>query len=149
MRLIRGILYALILVALFFVPLEPMEIANLEPIQAVWISVENGEVVLVSDTKDMGVGSTVADALENMKKNSTGIIYLDTAQYLFVSTSVEQELDAMKAYVKDTVLLCEWNGEGDLQDAVKYADAHNIGLKLKKWNSIGDLPELPPIKQEK
>ena len=149
MRLIRKVLYVLILSALFFVPLESIEIANLEPIQAVWLCVENEKVVLTTDTKDVGIGSTVADALKDMKYNSPGIIYLDTAQYLLVSTSDEQLIAEMKTYVKDEIFLCKWNGEGKLQDAVKYADAHNIGIKFRKWRGIGNLPELPPIKQEK
>lgn len=144
----RIVLYVVILAALFFVPLQRVEIANLEPIQAVWMYRENGNIVLETDTEDEGSGVTVADALADMKNNSSGIVYLDTAQYLFVSETAKEEIYAIQPYLKNSVQLCIWNGQGELKSAVEYADSHKICLKIRAWEKIGNLPELPPVKQE-
>ena len=144
----RIVLYVVILAALFFVPLQRVEIANLEPIQAVWMYRENGNIVLETDTEDEGSGVTVADALADMKNNSSGIVYLDTAQYLFVSETAKEDIYAIQPYLKNSVQLCIWNGQGELKSAVEYADSHKICLKIREWEKIGNLPELPPVKQE-
>lgn len=138
----RVFLYILILGALFFVPLERMEIAKLEPVQGVWMYEEDGRIVLETDTKDKGVGTTAKEALENMKKQSSGIIYLDTAQYLLL-TNAEGQISTLKQYLKGSVQLCGWDGEGELSDAILYADAHKIGLKLRDWRENVNLPNLP------
>ena len=146
MKNFRVILYVLLLSSLFFVPLQRIKIANLEPIQAVWLHQEGGSIVLETDTEDKGRGATVKEALVDMKENSTGIIYLDTAQYLLVSASAKQQIPSLRAYLKETVRLCQWDGQGDMNEAVKYADSHRLGLKLRKWDGDGNLPELPPVK---
>lgn len=143
----RIVLYVVILAALFLVPLQHIEIANLEPIQAVWMHKENGNVVLETDTEDKGRGVTVADALDDMKRNSTGIIYLDTAQFLFVSEVAHEEIRTVQPYLRKSVRLCRWDGDGNMKLAVEYADSHKIGLKMKDWEMIGNLPELSLAKQ--
>ena len=138
----RLILYALILGALWFVPRSRIEIANLEPIEAVWMHLENGNVVLETDTEDKGTGATVADALADLKANSTGIVYLDTAKYLFVEEGGETWISEIAEYVKKSVRLCKWDGMGLLKEAVQYADAHGLGEKLQNWKSVVKLPNL-------
>lgn len=145
----RAFIYILILGSLVFAPVKSAEIANLEPVQAVWIYMVDQQVVLETDTDDKGSGSSVAAALEDMKQKSPGIIYLHTAQYLFVAESAQQQIPAIKPYVKGAIRLCRWEAQGDIQEAVKYADAHKLGIKLHHWDTASNLPELPPIKQEK
>lgn len=138
----RTVLYALILAALLFAPLERTEIANLEPVQGVWMYVEDGKIVLETDTEDKGIGATAEEALRNMKQQSAGIIYLDTAQYLLV-TEAEDQIPMLKPYLKGAVRLCRWSGKGKLSEAVEYADAHAMGLKLRDWKTDVKLPNLP------
>lgn len=138
----RMILYVLVLAALLFVPLEAMEIANLEPVEGVWMYVEEGKVVLETDTEDRGVGVTAQEALLNMKQQSAGIIYLDTAQFLFV-TEAEDQIPVLEPYLNGSVKLCRWNGKGKLTEVVAYADAHEIGCELRNWEENVKLPNLP------
>lgn len=139
----RMILYALILGALWFAPLNRIEIANLEPIEAVWMHLENNAVVLKTDTEDEGIGATVEEALADMKQNSTGMIYLDTARYLFIDEEAQERIGEIADYLRRSVRLCKWDGIGSLQEVVKYVDAHKIGEKLQNWKPSGKLPNLP------
>lgn len=146
MKAVRMILYILILFALFFVPLQRIEIANLEPIQTVWMYLENGRVVLETDTEDKGVGDAVEDALYDMKRKSDGIVYLDTAEYLFVSESAEEKIVVLQPYMKGSVRLCNWDGQGSVSEATKYADSHKLGVKLRDWGEGDKMTELPLVK---
>ena len=129
MKTVRIILYGAILSAPLFIPLQRIE-----------------NVILETDTEDIGIGVTVETALADMRKNSTKIIYLDTAQYVFVSAEAQQQIPMLQPFVKPSVRLCQWEGQGSIQAAKEYADARNMGRKLSKWQDGSNLPELPPIK---
>lgn len=143
MRIIRTITYVIILSIMFFPPAKSVEIANLEPIQAVWLHQDGENIFLETDTKNFGYGRSVDEALTNMKQNSVGVIYLDTAQFLFVTQSSQNIIKEMKPYIKNKVLICIWDGNGDVAEAAKYADSHKIGVKICKWKPGLILPELP------
>ena len=59
----RRILYVLILVLAFIAPVDRLDIAKLQPIEAVAVYLEEGEVVLETDTGDLGRGATEELAL--------------------------------------------------------------------------------------
>ena len=139
----RIVLYVLILNALWFAPLNRIEIANLEPVRGIWLSRRNDQIYLETDTGSYGTGRTLPDALNNLKETSPGIIYLDTAEYLLVSETATEEIVALAPYVKKYVLLCQWEGEGKIETAVKYADAHKLGTKICHWKTGDKLPNLP------
>ena len=138
----RVICYCLILAFLWFVPVKGQSIADLEPIQAIWVCREENSVALQTDTEDAGEGESVSEAMAMMQKKSTGIIYPDTAQYLLVSENAEELIPQMRAYLKGKVKVCLWEG-GDLPEAVKYIQAHKIGVPLKKWQPGVKLPQIP------
>ena len=138
----HAILYILILGALFFAPVESAEVAKLEPVQAVWMYMEEDRIVLETDTEDKGSGATVEEALKDMKRKSAGIIYLDTAQFVLV-TGTERQIAALVPYIKDSVRLCQWDGKGGLSEAVKYADAHAVGTEVRHWKPDVKVPNLP------
>lgn len=138
----RIIIYCIILVGILWIPVERMEIRDLEPIQAVWMYREEGEIVLKTDTEDEGRGESVQEALEDMKEKSSGIVYLDTAQFLLVSDNAQEQIGELASYLKSKVKISLWEG-GDLKEAARYMQSHKIGVKLSKWSHEVKLPKLP------
>ena len=55
----RIIVYCVILAVLCVLPVEKQDVADLEPVQAVWLSKEENIVILETDTQDKGNGSNV------------------------------------------------------------------------------------------
>ena len=144
----RIIVYCIILGAVCLIPVQRQDVATLEPIQAVWMSEENGEVVLKTDTEDQGAGKNVADALENMKSTSTGMVYLDTAQFLLVTETAKHRMPEIAEYLKDSVLVCLWKGKGELTDAARYMQARKMGVRLGKWQENDALPVVPDLPEK-
>ena len=138
----RIIIYCILLAGVLFLPTERMEIRDLEPIQAVFLYREAGEVVLKTDTEDEGRGENVSKALEDMKAKSSGIVYLDTAQFLLVSENAKEHIAQIAPYLKGKVRISQWEG-GKLQEAARYMQAHKIGIKMRTWNNDVKLPKLP------
>ena len=149
MKIFRIILYGVIIFLLFLVPLQRVEIANLKPVEGIWIYKASESVAIETDTGDLGLGRTIEDAVEDIKRNSTGIIYLDTAKFVFVDETASDELIAFRPFVKGNVCISKWDGKGNVSDAVQYADAHKVGVKYKKWNLGSNLPEIDLVFREK
>lgn len=138
----RIIIYCIILAGILWIPVERMEIRDLEPIQAVWMYREEGEIVLKTDTEDEGRGESVQEALEDMKEKSSGIVYLDTAQFLLVSDNAQEQIGELTPYLKGKVKISLWEG-GEIQEAARYMQSHKIGVKLARWRESVNLPKLP------
>lgn len=138
----RIILYCLILVALLLIPVEKLDVGDLEPVQAVWVYQQDGRVVLETDTQDEGNGNTVEEALADLETHCKGIIYLDTAQFLLVAEDTAERIPALTNHLKGSVSVCQWDGEGSVADAAKYMAAHKSGRKLRDWKQGEKLPAI-------
>lgn len=138
----RIVLYCIILGALLVVPVEKLDVGDLEPVQAVWVYQQEGQVVLETDTQDRGDGNTVEEALADLKTHCKGIIYLDTAQFLLVAEDTADRIPALTNHLKGKVKVCQWDGEGSVADAAKYMAAHKTGRTLKAWKQGEKLPAI-------
>lgn len=130
----RRILYIVIVGMLFFAPLERADVAKLLPIQAVAVYVEDGAVVLETDTQNTGRGDSVAGAFEDLKKTTPAVVYLDTAEFLLVSENAASYVEELKNYLKPSVKVCVCDAAGQVKDAAKYLDVHGNLPKLRDWN---------------
>ncbi len=138
------ILYCVILVLIFLAPVSKQDIGDLEPVQAIWLRIDNGNVVLQTDTEDAGTGETVEAAIQAMKKNSEGVIYLDTAQFLLVSENALAHLEDIMSHLKASVKLCLWQGD-DVASAARYMQSHDMGHKMKEFKAGKQLQTIPSI----
>lgn len=143
----RIILYCVLLAIALLIPIKKIDISNLEPIQAVKMDYQQGNMILQTDTGDVGVGENVQTALDNLKETSAGIVYLDTAEFLLVTENARDYIGHIKPYLKNRVRVCRWDGEGELTNAAKYMDAHKIGVQLKNWSKETVLPKLQDLIQ--
>ena len=55
--MVRWVLYAIIITAMLFAPVEKLDAAKLIPVEALALSMEEGQVVLKTDMNNMGMGS--------------------------------------------------------------------------------------------
>ena len=129
----RRLLYVVILGLLFLAPLERVDVAKLLPIPAVAVYMNDGAVVLETDTQDKGRGDSVSNALEDLKKATPEVVYLDTAEFLLVSEDAVTCVEELKNYLKPSVKVCVCAAEGRVKDAAKYLDVHGNLPKLRDW----------------
>lgn len=139
------ILYIFIMTGTLLLPTEKQDVANLEPIQAVWLRSENEKLILQTDTEDIGIGRTVAEALADMKLHSPGIVYLDTAEYLLVDENATTHIQELNGILRKSVHVSLWNGEGELVEAARYMQSHKSGMELGDWAQGTELEKIPKI----
>ena len=139
----RIVFYCIILIGAMMVPVQRQDIAALEPIQAVYLHQEGDVLVMQTDTMDKGTWITAKEALSAMQNQSSGIVYLDTAQYLLVTDETVSYIEEMIPLLKGSVKVCLWEGEGDLREGAKYMQAHKIGCRLDQWQNGVKMPKMP------
>ena len=141
----RILIYIIVLLALTQVPLEGANLGTLRPVEVVMVSMEESEVVLRTDTDDVGRGVDGLAALENLKATTPGTIYLDTAEYLLMTVEAEQAVQQLRSQLKNAVALCVADEGIDLKLAASYLPAHGKLPKLKAWQPGDKLPYLRAV----
>ena len=129
----RILLYIIILALLFFAPVERLDVAKLEPVQTVAISMKENALILETDTNNRGEGANITDALSDLEDRTPGVIYLDTAEYLLVTEDATGYIDALRGYLSPSVKVSLWDGEGSVESAAQYLDVRNDLPKLQDW----------------
>ena len=129
----RKIAYVVILCLVLLAPVKRLDVANLQPVQTVAVYTEPGAVVLETDTHNLGRGATVADAVADLEKNTPGVIYLDTAEYLLISKDAQNYVSALRDYLGSSVRISNWKRGIEVDLAAKYlSEAKNLPM-LKHW----------------
>ena len=124
----KRILYIVLLVLAVAIPVKRLDIAKLEPIEAVAVMVEDGLVCLRTDMESEGKGETVALALRALKENAKGMVYLDTARFLLVAENAYEEAKALMQYLRRNVQVAPYGGTGVKEEA-QYLETHDFAAK--------------------
>lgn len=138
----RYLVYGLILAATLVIPVKRTDVGKLQPIQTVAVYVTDNGYTVQTDTGDVGVGETVALAIENLERTTAGVAYLDTAEFLLVSEDEVSVVEEMKSILKPSVQLYWVEGQPDLKSASQFLSVHGKGPTFKSWEKGVKLPLL-------
>ena len=138
----KRILYIMVVVCSMLVPLEKADVAKLQPVEAAYVQTKGKTVSITTDTGAYGEGANAAAALSDLVQNTPGIVYLDTAKYLLLESGSEKEVEYIRKELKGSVQLCIWDGEGEMEDTLKYLSIHGKLPKLRSWNADMSIPVL-------
>lgn len=100
------------------------DIGSLRPVELVSLYEKNGLLFLETDTGDMGWGVTVEETVEKLKETTPGQIYLDTADYLLLEQGLEEQLPALRAYLKRGTRLAYGQQRMNLKEVAAYLRVH-------------------------
>lgn len=138
-------LYALLLALTICAPVRRVNVGQLEPVEAVFAVREGDLLTLTTDTDAQGSGSTAEAAYEAMKKTTPAVVYLDTAEYLLLSRSAMEDVQALRKLLRPSVKVCLIEGQLDRKWAVGYLDAHADLPVLRSWTEGTPIPVLSPL----
>lgn len=127
-------------------PFRGTDIAQLAPVEVVWLAEDDDQVFLMTDTGDWGRGKDVREALSALKASSPGTVFLDTADYLIVETNAEEFLNQVADILRPSCMLCRAGSMPDLQEAAAFLIAHESGVTLRQWQE--ERMKLPLLKEE-
>jgi len=141
----RIIIYIVTLALLTLAPVEGAELGKMRPVEVALVYEQEGEVVIVTDTEDMGRGGDGLSALENLKATTAGTIYLDTAEYLLIGEGAEAAAEQLRGHLKKNVKVCKAEKTVDLENAAAYLSVHGNLPRIKEWKSGDNLPKLQMV----
>ena len=142
----RKILSIVILMLSLAAPVKRLDVAKLQPVQTVAVYLQAGEVVLATDTGNLGRGMTAeqarsyirtkaAKALQDLKESACAVIYLDTAEYLLIGQNAQNAAAELRPFLKDSVKVGSYHG-GDIMKETAYWEIHGDLPKLKTWKPV-------------
>ena len=132
----RLLIYIAVLAAALMVPLRRTDVGKLQPVELVKLYKEEATLIIETDTGDLGRGDTVDVAFENLEETTSGIVFLDTADFLLVSKEAISEVGALKGHLKKSVRLCFAEANIDPVEAAAFLSVHRPQVRLRDGESI-------------
>lgn len=119
------------------------DVAQLQPVEVIRVSVQQEKITVETDTGELGEGSDLKEAFENLKEHAVGEIFLETADYLIVTAESEGLIEELSAYLRPTCYVCMESDPTDMEKAAQFLDAHKPGKTLLDCRSQkGKIPLL-------
>lgn len=111
------------------------DVGKIQPVQVVCVSGGADWVKIETDTGDMGTGSNLEQAFENMKAASSAEVYLDTAEYLLISQGCDGLISEMMAHLRPSCTVCVVDGEPDMEKVGEFLHQHEPQTTLMHYRA--------------
>ncbi len=100
------------------------DVAKLEPVEVIRVSVQANEIVVETDTGQSGRAETLEKAFENLKHRCPGDIFLDTADYVVLTSATESKAAALLDYLRPACRVSTEKGSAELTEVADYLAIH-------------------------
>jgi hypothetical protein len=120
-----------VVLLLGWMPFEGTDVAQLQPVRVIRISLELGRVTVETDTGDLGVGKNGQEAILNLKETTVGQVFLDTADFILVDEKSLQLLPELADVLRPGCGACLADGKMDLKDAGEFLEIHSPKFTLQ------------------
>lgn len=142
-------IYIYIIIATLAMLAKPdgMDVGKLLPVELVYLRTERGQIVIETDTGNRGVGKNVEEAIQHLRNTASGVIFLDTADYLLVGPKSKELVGKLGNYLKSGVRVCEVVPQIELNRATEYLSAHPPRTKLKQARRGDEIQKLTVEKE--
>ena len=122
--------YIILLSLSLLVPVRRADVGKLRPVEVVAVCRNEEGYTIRTDTGDRGQGMDLKDALADLKESASGLIYLDTAEYLLLETAVE-DIESLCGLLRPGVRVCAAEPGIDLEGSGQYLDVHRPAAFLE------------------
>mgnify|MGYP007119881365 CR=1 FL=1 len=111
------------------------EIGDLQPIQTVALTFEQGMVVIRTDTDNCGIGQSLPDAVADMEASASGKLFLETADYLLLAPECRDLVPAMMEYLRPSCILCMMEGQPELELVADFLKHHDPKVTMLRYRA--------------
>ena len=114
-------------------PFDGTDVGKLYPVEVLIVTTTPGMITIETADGLYGTGDTVASAIENLKSTSSGIVFMDTANYLLLNNDNEELLDSLYAYVRPACQVFRFDGSGEWKGVAKYLESHSSSVTVLSY----------------
>lgn len=137
----RIMLYITLAALALAAPVKRADVGKLRPVEVVSVSGGKGNYMIRTDTGDSGAGSTLEDAVNDLRDRAPGMIYLDTAEYLLLENEPGDPAH-LAEILKPNVRVCAAEPGISLEGSGIYLDFHRPEACLGDGADYGELEYL-------
>lgn len=134
------LLYIGLLLLVCFLPVDGTDVGKLIPVEVIAISESEGMITVRTDTGDQGRGEDLSTAFADLKDSASGVIYLDTAEYVLLEPGTERFVDTAESYLKGDTKVCVAQEGIPLDDVANYLSVHHPGIRLEEVREVAEIP---------
>ena len=106
-------------------PHPARDVGKLDPVQALYLYIENGQYRIVTDIGAEGTGRTLPDAARELMACADREIFLDTAEYLYIPPDLPVPAELYDLLRPDTKIL-HTRGKPDLTQTANLAPSGTL-----------------------
>lgn len=123
---------ALSLIAVLnLLPFSGTDVAQLKPVEVLWVYQTAEGVVIETDTLDRGSGSTPEDAFQNLMETTSGHIFLETADFLMLDRQALALLPQLTERLRPACGVCVAEGKINMEQVASFLNAHRPKCTLR------------------
>lgn len=126
-------LWLLLIVVLLRVEHTAVDVAELEPVELIRVTVSCGQVQLQTDTGAQGAGDTLDRAFDELQRTATARVFPDTADYLVINTAAQPLLPQLAGLLRPSCRICIAEEAEDLRNLAKWLKIHPPQLRLLEF----------------
>ena len=138
----KKLIYVLLLAVTILAPVQRVDVGSLQPVEILSVSKEREKIVIQTDADDLGFGDNIEEAVMDLMETSTGVIYLDTVEFLLLEKECENEVGGLIEKLNNWVRVCYLQGKPSLKVAREYLRAHGVFPNISEWQKGKRLPTL-------
>ncbi len=127
------LLTAAVAAALMFPSRDTADVAELLPVELLYVSKDESGIWVQTDTGDLGIGGDLQSALEDLEGTAPGRIFLDTADYLIITKETIDLLPQLWEILRPATEVCL--GINADTRAAAFLSAHKPGVTLNDIRS--------------
>lgn len=109
------------------------DVARLQPVEVVRIAMEGQSFAVEVDSGERGVGESLAHAVADLREGASAEVFLDTAEYVLLGSSVESE--ELLAFLRPSCMVCYEVGEADLSQVGSFLKTHRPETTLLDYRN--------------
>ena len=111
------------------------DVADLDPVRALYVDAVDGRVLVETDQGAWGSGETLEMALQDMDRSWASEVYLETSEFLVVSERTQGRVGELWRVLRPSCEVCVGVGELDLERAVEYLHRHRPEVTLMEYRA--------------
>ncbi len=119
------------------------DVAKLQPVEVIRLSLQEKRICVQTDTGQMGLGQSLDEAFENLKETTSGHIFLDTAEYVILTSDTAAMTSELMHYLRPACRVCQETDTVKLEAVAAFLDAHEPPVTLMECQTGQEkLPQL-------
>ena len=112
-------------------PFQGTDVARLQPVEVVCVTVEGNTVTVWTDTGDLGQGADPQAAFEDLKQTTAGQVFLETADFILVNEEAAELLPLLGEYLRPACGVCLVADAVDMEKVGDFLDVHSPDVTLQ------------------